>query len=426
MFRWIANNLRTFLWALALAIAVWVSAVTATDPDEVRTLPPPIPIEIVGQAPGLVITGSYPQQVDVTLRAPRSVWQHLDSASEDNVRAILDLSGLSAGQHRVDIQVQIAVRPVRIVSVTPEAVDLTLEPLISRTLPVDLTITGEPAVGYQAGDAKLNPTEVVVSGPTTLVDQVARARVNVNLAGARETFEQAINVQVLDDKNQALSGLTINPDQVNVSIPVIQRGGYRDMAVKVVVSGQVASGYRLANISVFPPAVTVFSSDPQLVNDLPGVVETLPLDLNGASEQITTRLGLDLPEGVSVVGEQTVLVEVGISSIQSSLTLSNKTVEITGLPSGLEAQIAPKTVDVILSGPLPLLDTLSPQDVRVVVDLTGLEAGTHQLTPKVDILVANISVESILPTTVEVVLGTPGSLTATQTPTPTPTPTPMP
>jgi YbbR domain-containing protein len=127
-----------------------------------------------------------------------------------------------------------------------------------------------------------------------------------------------------------------------------------------------------------------------------------------------------------VVGEQTVLVEVGISSIQSSLTLSNKTVEITGLPSGLEAQIAPKTVDVILSGPLPLLDTLSPQDVRVVVDLTGLEAGTHQLTPKVDILVANISVESILPTTVEVVLGTPGSLTATQTPTPTPTPTPMP
>jgi hypothetical protein len=30
-------------------------------------------------------------------------------------------------------------------------------------------------------------------------------------------------------------------------------------------------------------------------------------------------------------------------------------------------------VDVSLSGPLPLLDTLSPQEVRVSVDVTDLE-----------------------------------------------------
>ena len=40
--------------------------------------------------------------------------------------------------------------------------------------------------------------------------------------------------------------------------------------------GQVEAGYRLDSISVFPPVVTVYSSDADLVSRLPGVVETQP------------------------------------------------------------------------------------------------------------------------------------------------------
>ena len=57
MIRWLVTNLRTFLWALIMALAVWVAAVSAADPDEVRLYPKPVQIEIVGQDPGLVITG---------------------------------------------------------------------------------------------------------------------------------------------------------------------------------------------------------------------------------------------------------------------------------------------------------------------------------------------------------------------------------
>jgi hypothetical protein len=51
-----------------------------------------------------------------------------------------------------------------------------------------------------------------------------------------------------------------------------------------------------------------------------------------------------------------------------------------------------------------LLDTLTHQDVRITVDVTGLNEGTHQLTPSVQILISNLQVESILPGTVEVIL----------------------
>jgi len=417
MIRWLATNLRTFLWALAMALAVWVAAVSAADPDQTDPYPNPIPVEVIGQDPGLVITGDIPKQIDLTLRAPSSVWDKL-VAEGDSIQAILDLSGLSAGEHTLDIQVQISTQPVRIISMTPRTATVHLEPLASRSFPIDLNITGEPAIGYQAGDSVLEPKEITISGPQSQVERVVGVRAPINLSGVRESVENTVTVQPLDKNNQIVSGLGLNPTQVTISIPISQQGGYRDLAVKVVVNGQVASGYRLANISVFPPVVTVFSGDPALVNSLPGVLETQPLDLENANDELTTRLAINLPEGVSLVGEQTVLVRVNVSPIQSSLTLSNKAIEVDGLPVGWFAQVAPESIDVILSGPLPLLDTLSPQDVRVVIDVTDLTEGTHQLTPDVEILVSDIVVESILPGTVEVVLS--------RSPFPTPVPTATP
>lgn len=417
MWHWLAKNFRTFLWALAMAVSVWIAAVTSADPDEARPFPNPIPINIVGQDPGLVISADIPKEMEVTLRAPHSVWEQLN-ANPQSVRAVLDLSGLSAGEHSVNLQIQVDERPVRIVSAGPSSVTFTLEPLVTKRLDVELSIKGQPAIGYQAGESKLEPVQVVISGAQSQVQKVKRARVTINLDGLRESLDQPYKVELVDENNQALKKLTVTPENIQLIIPISQQGGYRDMAVKVIVRGQVASGYRLSNISVFPPVITVFATDPQIVNALPGVVETQPLDLQKASDDISTRLELNLPAGVSVVGEQTVLIQAGISPIESSLTLSGEIVELAGLPANWNAQVSPATIDVIVSGPLPLLDTLTRQDVHVTIDVTGLAEGTHQLEPKVEILISDVIVESILPGTVEIVLVSNTTPTASATPKP--------
>jgi YbbR domain-containing protein len=178
----------------------------------------------------------------------------------------------------------------------------------------------------------------------------------------------------------------------------------------------VASGYHLTDISVFPPVVTVFAANPDLVGALPGVVETQPLELQSAKEDISTRVALNLPEGISIVGEQTVLIQAGISPIESSVTLAGEKVEIANIGEGFTAQVSPATVDVIVSGPLPLLDTLTRQDVRVTVDLSGMAAGTYQITAKVEVLISDVIVESILPNTMEVVIMPASTPAVTPTP----------
>ncbi len=415
MFRWISENYRTFLWAFALSIAVWVAAVTSADPDETRLLSSAVPVQIVGQDPSLVISSEIPTEVEVTLRAPRSVWDLID-ADPQIVQAILDLSGLSSGEHSLDLQIQINARPVQIISVGPGAITFMLETLSTQTLSVDLSLTGETAIGYQVGEASLEPVEVVVAGAQSQVQKVTRARVLVDLSGIRENFDQTLSIEILNEKGQKVEGITVSPETIHVTLPVSQQGGYRDVAIKVITTGRVASGYRLTDISVFPLVVTVFATDPQLVSELPGILETQALDLQNAKEDINTRIALSLPDGISIVGEQTVLIQVGVSPIESSISLASEKVEITGLGTGLSAQVLPLTVDVILSGPLPLLDTLTRQGIRVTVDLTGLQPGTHQIVPKVEVLIADIVVESILPNTIEVVISLSGVPTITPTP----------
>ncbi len=413
MLRRIANNLGLFLWAFILALAVWVAAVTSSDPDEVRVYPTPVNIQIVGQGSGLIITGDIPHQTQITMRAPRSVWDQL-TARPDSVRAILDLSGLKPGKHQLMLQIQVDERPVRIVQVSPVSIPLTLEPLVTQSFPLNVDITGQPAVGYQAGNPTLDVERVVVSGAQSLVSRVKQVSVLVNLGGARQGISSSASIIAYDEADQAVSGINLQPQSAQITIPISQQSGFRDLAVKVVVHGQVANGYRLDNISVFPPVVTVYSSDPAVVNALPGVVETQPLNLQNVNNDINMQLGLNLPSGVSVVGNPNVSIQASISAIESSLTLSNEKVEVTGLSSDMSAQISPVAVDVIISGPLPLLDTLTHQDVLITVSAAGLSAGTHQLTPSVQILVANLQVESVLPGTVEVTIA----------PNPNPTPTP--
>jgi YbbR domain-containing protein len=401
--------------AVVLAVAVWISAVTAADPIVERQYDRAVPIEIVGQDPNLVLTSQIPEENNIKLSAPQSIWD-LMQAEASPVTAVADLSGLSAGVHDVPVQIHVRMRPMQVISSAPESISVTLEPLETKTFPIELVQRGEPAVGFIAEAPVMSENTATVSGAKSQVDRVAKVRAQLDTNEVRENISRTIAVQAVDLGGQVVDTITLSPENVTVEQSVTNRGGYRNVVVKVATTGLISSGYRLTNISVSPPAVTIFSTNPQIINDLPGYVETASLDLTGARDDLDVRLPLELPPGVSVVGDQTVSVQVGIAAIESSLTLSAMRVEVIGLGPGQAARFSPETVDVILSGPLPLLDSLSKDDVTVIVEMEGEDFGTYQRTPRVELKIAELRVESILPGTVEI--------TVIRAPLPTATPRP--
>lgn len=410
--RWLGKNLSTLLLAFVLAVVVWVSAVVAADPNEERVYPRAVSLEVIGKADSLLQLENIPSQVRITLNAPTSIWNQLN-VNPDRVRAWIDLSGLGPGEHTVPVRTQISLNPVRVVRVEPESVTVRLEQALTEEFEIQLTVTGDPALGYRAGIPTLDPERVSVSGPESFVERVEQVAIAIDISGENETVRRNVPVQVLDETGELVTGVSVTPSNVTLVQPINLLGGYRNVVVKVQTVGEVADGYWLTNISVTPPNVTVFAPNPQLVNQLPGFVETNPIDLSGLSDDIDIRATLNLPEGIELVGEESVLVRLSIAAREGSLPITFPLV-VVGLPPELEASFAPETVDVLLAGPLPILNNLNPAGIRVAVNLSGMEVGSYQVEPVVDLLPNQVQVVYILPETVEV--------TIRDAPTPTPTP----
>lgn len=414
------SNLPSLLTALVFAIAVWIFAVTQTDPTDTRAYPRTLDMEVIGLAPELTIVNEIPREMNLTLRAPTSILDRLEN-DPNLIEVTLDLSGLEAGVHNLSPQVNINLSPVEVVSLNPSSVFINLDAIISRELPIMIQTTGNPAIGFMAEAPELSEAQATISGPQSLVDSVEEIVGEVSVSDAAEDIQRTVILSAINADGTEVTGVNLNPETIQVIVPITQRGGYRTVVVKINTTGQIAAGFRLTTIFAMPPTVTVFSSDTNLVEGLGGFVETIPINLNGASESMEIRVALQLPEGVNVVGSQNVTVQVGIEPIESSISFSNLPVEVRGLGEGLEAILSPQLVDVFLSGPLSLLEQLSPGTLTVVIDLTDRGLGTYQLAPEVIFEGDEISVDAILPNTIEVtIIEANGGVTPTPTPTPEP------
>lgn len=401
--RKIVRSLPTLFSALFFAVIVWIFAVTQADPIETRTYPRPIQMEIVGLGQNLMITNDITQQVNLAIRAPSSIQNQL--ANDINlIDVTLDLTGLEPGVHTLTPQVSLGIAPAEIVRISPTSVFVRLDAIVTEVFPVKLRVIGNPAIGYEVQAPELSNENVLISGPQELIDTIEQVVAEINIADISEDIQRMIELVPYDAEELPVTGISLNPSAIQVTIPVTQRGGFRTVVVKIVTSGQIAPGYRLTNIFAMPPTVTIFSADPNLVDTIPGFVETTPINLNMASEDIEIRVALNLPEGINVVGSQNVTVQIGIDPIQSSISFNNLPIQIEGLGEGLEAEISPENVDIFLSGPLPLLDQLVQANILIIIDLTDRGPGTYQLAPEVLLDNNQIIVDVILPSSIEVTI----------------------
>ncbi len=225
----------------------------------------------------------------------------------------------------------------------------------------------------------------------------------MNISGAIETINRSESVEILDANGEPVSGLSVSSKEIEILQPISLLGRFKNVAVKIVTTGQVANGYRLTNINVSPPTFTVFSEDPDLINDTPGFVETMPVDLEGLTEDAAISVDLNLPEGLTTVRDPNVLVQVSLAEIEGSITLTLP-VEVVNLAPELSATISPETVDVIIAGPLFVLEQLSPENFQAVIDVSGLPPGIYQREVVVEKLPNQVRIQTTIPETVEVTI----------------------
>lgn len=400
------EDLGSGVLSLLLALVVWVVAVYEQDAPREDYFEG-IPIKYINMGSGLELVGPREERVDVTLRAPSSRWSALKAPAA--LEATVDLRGLGEGVHTLEVQVRAADRAAMIVKRTPARVVVRLEQTVRREVDVQPVVVDADSVppGYSMATPRVNPGRVTIAGPRSLVDSVVEVVARVWLRGSKTNVESTVAPLALDKDGQVVADVNLAPRTVAVTLMVEPMAEFRDVTVRAVLKGAPAAGYWVSNITVEPAAVTV-QGKPEIIRTIPAVVSTVPIDITGLKESQNKRVGLTLPEGVTVYSTeasgQGVTVRIEVTAIQGGKTVQPR-VEVLNLRSGLTATLAPDSVDVILSGPMPDLQALQAEDVRVVVNLFGLGVGRHRVTPTILLPEGTtLKVESVAPDAVEVVI----------------------
>ncbi len=399
MVRWFVNNLGLFFLAILISVATWTLASLQEDPIIEDSFASRVVRQDEPPATEFTVVDRLPISVIVRARGPRSALQALAS----NPPAMtISVRGLGEGTHVVPLTPTLGATSARILTATPITGTIQLERVVRSTLPVRLTVTGAPSLGFRASAATVLPLQATVSGSQAIVQRVVSIDAQVSVEGAKSAVQADARLIARDANGDPVPEALIAPEVVAARVPLEQLSNYRDLPVSPKWRGQPAEGYAVTAITVEPQIITVFG-DTAVITSAKGFIETQDVVISNAQADIDERVNLIVPPGLSLVSERaSVRVRVRIQPLLGSRTVKRKPLLI-GLSATLTNTISPDNVDLVLSGPLPRLSTLIDDDVRVSLDVTGLDVGVYQLTPRV-ILPDGVTSQSVLPTTVRVEL----------------------
>ena len=404
----VRGNFGLAVLSVALAFGVWMLIIDTEHPTRTGVFPVDIPVEPVNMPEGLTLGGPL-GDVALRIEADEDLW---DQFTAGDFKATVNLLGAQIGTQDVEVQVEplgernglriIEVIPtLHAAGAPPGTVRVELKPLVSQVVPVSLDLVGAPLIGYEPSTPNVEPEQVVVSGPEDLVGRVAAAVASVDLSGVVTDVRQTYSLVPRDDSGFIVAGVTLDPSSVDIEITVEQKRFSRLVVVSPSLEGSPAAGYNVTSVELDPPSVTLLG--PLELLNVTSFVVTDDVDITGATSDITRIVNLvGLASGVSISGSGAVTVRISIAAGEGEATFGVAP-QWTGLASDLRVVSVTSLVEVALQGELPTLRNVSPDQVTVSVDLSGLGAGSHRLEPQVE-APGRLEVADISPTSVEVVL----------------------
>ena len=319
------------LLSVALALIIWLIATNQQNPLIQAPFEEPIPVRVRG------LNGSTQPIQDLSLvraeiiiRVPERSWNTLNAG---DFTAFIDLTGKGPGEHEIEVQVNGVNPQVDIVTIEPPVLRIQLDEVISKDLQIQPVVIDEPADSYIAQTPIIEPISVTVSGPKTLVTQVATAKASISVNEAKsQVVVNNVPIELDDAQGNGVLVVVAKPATAKVVVPIEQQAGRKEVAVRPNLTGQPPNGYRLSSVKVVPSTV-VLEGDSDILAEVPGFVETAELSLADATTSIESRIELLLPEGVTTQDGATVSIEAAITPIQGGTTLKQKPV-VQNLGSG--------------------------------------------------------------------------------------------
>ena len=183
----LTNNLALKIISVVIALMIWLVVVNVDDPIDSQTYRA-IPVQVKNSGYIESMNKTYriedeDSTVSVILKGKRSVIKN----RQNDITAAADLTQI------IDLDSDPVMVPVTVTCPGVEAEDITVIPgnipvIIEDAASIDPMVSVnasniKPANGYEVGEISVNPENIVITGPKTIIQQIDRVVAEVEVNG---------------------------------------------------------------------------------------------------------------------------------------------------------------------------------------------------------------------------------------------------
>lgn len=398
------NKILLLLLSAAIAFAMWMYVITIVSPESEDTFYN-VPVVLQGEAVledrSLMLIMEEKPTVNLTLIGNRS---DLIKLNPSNITVIADVSKIyEAGKHKLQYNVSfpgdIAAGAVTVKNRDPGSVSLNVEKR-TKDKPLDVVIESKgtiPASGFKVVEETLDREQILISGPASVVEKIAMARIDVDYTGRSKSFGEDFFITLCDKDGKPVDSKWVEVDYSSVYLTALV---HKEKTIPLDVEVKDGGGatrdtseitLSVQEITVSAPEEDMKKLEETLVN---GKLIVGTVDLAQYTEDTTLPpFEIVLPDGIRLADENATSVTVDLKFPDLAiLELMIQQVELINIPEGMRATVQPPyrfEMVVYIRGPKDKLDKLQRENVKLVVDLTGAKPSDTVSTFLAKVVVEN-------------------------------------
>ena len=333
----------------------------------------------------------------VTISAKSSI---LDSLDKNNVVAIADMNELTS-LNTIPIRLSTDRYNDKLESIkgSIDSVKLNIEERRSKTLQIRTDTTGTVREGYVLGESTLDQNLIEISGPESVISQVKRAAVTVNVSGFTNSIGTDSEIRLYDEDDNIVSSNTISKSisKVRVTVEILET---KTVPINWNVGGTPARGYQATGEITATRNSVVIAGRSKTISNINSIdVPDTDLDITGETGTVSKLVDINdyLPDGVILAEENfqgRVQVEITIEqNVERVVTLYSNRIQISNMPEGFEGEIEAdkNTYQITLVGLSDVIEAVDVNSIQANVDVAEymedneietLRAGYYTVEPE--------------------------------------------
>lgn len=376
------------LLSVAIAAIMWFMVININQPVDTRTYSKNIVLENMDvlTSRGLTVSNATEltdRKANIKIKAQRTALDRLNQAM-DWLGATVDLASLAYAMDGdvVTLPVEVAMQGVysgyNIMSKSPAVVEVQIEKISSKEMPIDVVLNGELPLGSKYEAPKLSNNTVVVTGPASAVAKVAAVRATVNAQEVAQDVQLRAKLMAYDAGGVPVKGVATAVSEITVSYRTQEQ---KSIPIQVNILGTPATGFEVGQVFTTPATIEVTGTAEALENFV--YLQVPDIDVTGSKASVvkTVTISRYLPTGVSLKEGASTTVQITVELVSSAgveMTIDATQVSPVGAEDGKSYTIS-GSFQVSLSGASDVLNGLNESEISGNADVSGLAPGHHRV-----------------------------------------------